>query len=132
MKRSDVEPIVAEHLPRLSAALGLHHWEVTLSYENVDVDDEGYWKRGECTRLVDYQSAHITLNPSAFLTPDDVLKTLRHELFHIILSPFDLYQAAVDRAGINQPITDLLGRIWDHAVERSVAALERMHEGLTQ
>ncbi len=131
MKRSDIDAILAEHLPRLSAALGLHRWEITVGYEDADPDGDGHLQRGECTRLVDYESAHISLNPSALADQDAVLATLRHELFHVVLAPFDLYQAAVERAGLQAPVTDLIGRVWDHAVERSVAALERMWQGLT-
>ena len=131
MDRSAVAEIVAEHLPRLSAQCGLHHWEITVGYAAEPADDDGSLTRGECTRLVDYHSAHVSLNPDAFADADGVLATLRHELFHIVLAPFDLYTSAVERIELPDVAADLLERVRDHAVERAVAGLERMWVGLT-
>jgi hypothetical protein len=87
-------------------------------------------KRGECTRLVDYQSAHISLNPEAFEIESEVLGTLRHELFHIILAPLDLYTSAVARLEISDDAAEILDRVREHAIEQAVGGLERMHAGL--
>lgn len=130
MDKSAVAQVVAEHLPRLSAQLGLHQWEITIGYASEAADDEGSLKRGECSRLVDYQSAHISLNPDAFADADGVLATLRHELFHIVLAPFDLYTSAVEVLELPDVAAELLERVRDHALERAVAGMERMWEGI--
>ena len=118
-------------MPRLLAAFGLHYWEISVGYDPALGSEEDGVTRGECSRLVDYQSAHICLNPEAFECEKSVLLTLRHELFHIVLSPFDLYTSAVERLEMPDQAVELLERIRDHAIERAVAALERMHCGLT-
>lgn len=56
MDHADVQRIVAEHLPRLSQRLGLSGWEITLEFSDKASDGDGTLHRGECTRLVDYQS----------------------------------------------------------------------------
>ncbi len=131
MDRSRVEAVVAKHLPGLQAELGLDRWTIQISYEATGADGDGYLRLGECTRLVDYESACFTLNPEGFSDEAAVLKTLRHELFHVVLAPFDLYLAAVERLGLTSPTAEVVGRVWDHAAERGVAALERMWRGLT-
>jgi hypothetical protein len=130
--RSLLDAIVLEHLPRLSAALGLHHWEITVGYDSALGGDGPGTIRGECTRLVDYQSAHVLLNPESLADEDAVLTTLRHELFHIVLAPFDLYTSAVERLDLPEVTEGLLERVRDHAIERAIAGLEHMWSGLTQ
>jgi hypothetical protein len=131
MDRSEVIAIVERELEPLTHRFGLEHWEIKLSYSPEPIDSDGFLKRGECTRLVDYDSAYISLNPEGLEDEESVLKTLRHELFHIILSPFDLYLAAVERTDIVASSGEILHRVWDHASERSVINLERMWKGMT-
>jgi len=134
MDRSVVERVVIDHLPHLSRQLGLGSWELSVSYDPGlgRGDDSDNTTRGECSRLVDYQSAHIVLNPDAFDSEADVLRTLRHELYHVVLAPIDLYSSAVEQLDSNGPIGDVLGRVLTHSLERCVAALERMYDGLTR
>lgn len=132
MDRSAVAQVVAEHLPRLSQQIGLHQWDISVGYSAEQPDDSGSLKRGECTRLIDYHSAHISLNPDAFSDADGVLVTLRHELFHIVLAPFDLYTTAVEGIELPDVAAELLERLRDHAIERAVAGVERMWAGLSE
>jgi hypothetical protein len=129
--KSQVKLIVDAALDPLMRRLGLERWEVQVSYASEAVDDAGCLTRGECTRLVDYSSAHIRLNPEAFDEPDAVLRTLRHELFHIVLSPFDLYTSMVAEALTMPIVTAMLGRTREHACEQAVINLERMFAGLS-
>lgn len=132
MDRSAVAQVVAEHIARLSAQCGLHQWEISIGYHAEPADDDGSLKRGECTRLIDYNSAHISLNPDAFADEAAVLVTLRHELFHIVLAPFDLYTSAVERIELPDVAEELLDRVRDHAIERCVAGLEGVWAGLAE
>jgi hypothetical protein len=127
-----VTAIVAAHLQRLSAQCGLHQWEISVGYASSPANDDGVLRRGECTRLVDYHSAHIELNPFAFADEAAVLVTLRHELFHIVLAPFDLYTGMVEDIDLPEVAHGLLERARDHAVERAVAGMERLWTGLTE
>ena len=130
MDRSVVESIVNDHITRLTSQFGLHQWEISAGYHPEPADDEGSLKRGECTRLIDYHIAHISLNPDAFADEAAVLATLRHELFHVVLSPFDLYTSAVERIELPEIAEELLERVRDHSIERCVAGMERMWVGL--
>jgi hypothetical protein len=132
MDRSEVKAMVEGELEPLMQRLGIRHWKVRVSYDPESVDGEGHLKHGECTRLVDYNSAHISLNPESFDDEESVMRTLRHELFHIVLSPFDLYSSSVDRAiEVPNAVREILDRVWNHACERAVINLERMFFELT-
>jgi hypothetical protein len=132
LDRSTVERIVGREIEPLKARLGLDHWSIQCSFASAPVDDDGHLLRGECTRLVDYHSAHIVFNPEAFSTEEGVLETLRHELFHCVLAPWDLYTSAVARANLTEVEASILDRVREHATEHTVIGLERMFEGLTE
>jgi hypothetical protein len=131
MDRSEVKAIVEREAGPLMERLGIGHWRVKVTYDPSGVDQDGHLQDGECTRLVDYDSAHISLNPESFDDEEGVIRTLRHELFHIVLSPFDLYCGSVDKLDILGPTGVILDRVWNHACERAVINLERMFNGLT-
>ena len=60
-----------------------------------------------------------------------MIETLRHELFHCVLAPFDLYTSSVERLEVPGPARGILERVLDHAAEAAVANLQRMFAGLT-
>jgi hypothetical protein len=130
MDRSAVQAIVDRELGPLLARLGIDHWKVRCSYAPAPDQDDGCTLRGECTRLLDYHDAFIRFNPEAFEDEDGVLVTLRHELYHIVLAPIDLYTSAVERAVPADSTSAVLERVREHALESAVTALERMYAGL--
>jgi hypothetical protein len=132
MDRSAVQAIVEREAPPLCERLGIDGWNLRFQYEPNGVDSEGYLQHGECTRMVDYHSAHIRLNPESFDDEAALMRTLRHELFHVVLAPFDLYSSAVEQVvGEDHLSHAVLDRVWTHACEGAVIALERMFGGLT-
>jgi hypothetical protein len=131
MDRSQVKKIVDEHIEGLMGRLGIPHWHIIVSYDLRS--DNGIARiKGRCTRTIDYNKAHIEFDPEECEDEADVLKTLRHELFHIVASPFDLYMQAADQCTEkDSPAEAILNRIFDHAVEKVMINLERMFIGLT-
>jgi hypothetical protein len=126
MDKSAVEAIIERELKPLCDRLGLSYWDLDIKYGPIDGSGNG-----QCARLMDYDRATIEFNPEQLDDEAHVLKVLRHELFHIIHSPFDLYSCAVDNAGLGKTMDDVLDRIWRHACEKTVINLERMFNGLT-
>ena len=90
MDASAVKALVSRELEPLAEKLGVGHWDITTSTGSLEAGSDGAMKAGECNRLIDYDAAHIRLNPEAFEADADAIKTLRHELFHILVSPLDL------------------------------------------
>jgi hypothetical protein len=126
MDKSQVRAVVERELKPLIDRLGLGHWDIKVEYGPIGGD-----RSGQCSRASDYEQATISFDPEKIEDEADVLKTLRHELFHIIHSPFDLYSCAVDNAGLGKPMDDVLDRIWRHACEKTVINIERMYNCLT-
>jgi hypothetical protein len=129
--RGQVKAIVDREIEPLMARLGVPHWHVTVSYD-LRADDGTCRTNGRCTRVIDYNQAHIELAPGELDDEAHVLKMLRHELFHIVASPFDLYMQAADQyTKADSPEEAVLRRVFDHAVEQAMINLERMFTGLT-
>ncbi len=128
MDIASVQAIVDRELPPLCKQMGVTFWKIVVEYRCEDQDTDGRLRRGECTRLIDYLDACITLNPEAFDDEAMVLRTLRHELFHVILAPFDLFKAVVDNAVEDRIKSAMLNRVWHHALETAVIGLEVMWE----
>ena len=133
MDSSVVRAVVEKEIEPLMERLGIGHWSVSVGYEPHTSGDPDRIPGGRCTPLVDYDSARIVLNPEAFDGQDEVCKTLRHELFHLVVSPFRVYMHAV-RASLpdGSPLVAVLDEVWIHADERAVKNLERMYFGLTR
>lgn len=132
MDRSAVKAIVEKNLDPLCRSFGIAHWKIAVSYQPEAADENGITEAGNCSRLVDYNKAGITLNPEAFETEEEVLWTLRHELFHIVAAPFDIFLNAVKRATEDdEKSLAILKSVWTHAMEKCVINLERMYHGMT-
>jgi hypothetical protein len=131
MDRGRCEEIVGREIGPLQRRLGVPHWSLVVSYGPID-DDGVARTKGRCTRQVDYDRAHVEIDPEEHDDEADLLKTLRHELFHVVLSPFDLYMQAADQfTAKDSPEERVLERVFTHAVEQAAIGLERLHEGLT-
>jgi hypothetical protein len=112
--------------------LGIPHWGIVCTYEPIPSADDDWQHRADCQIAVNYNKALIRFNPEAFDDEADLVKTIRHELFHIVLSPYDVFLAVV--RPLLEP-TEVVGEMaraaWTHAIEQGVVNLERMYLGLT-
>lgn len=132
MDRSAVRRIVEANLARLMGELGVRHWTVDVDYDFRGHDDGTPGRTvGRCVNLLDYDRATIHLDPDGLDDEAEVLDVLRHELFHVVLAPYDLFGNVVEELTKGNPKLDkAAARVWRHAQERAVAALERMYENL--
>jgi hypothetical protein len=132
MDRSAVKAIVDREIEPLMKRLGIPHWRIVVGYEPESTDDPDRYCRGRNFRLVDYNRARVVLNPEGCDTEEEVLETLRHELEHVVISPFDVYLNAVTAAiPKDSPLAEVLESVWIHAMEQTVVNLNRMYLGLT-
>src|SRR5690349_9045575 len=129
MDRSEVKQIDEREIVDLVDRLGLTQWRINVHYDLRD--DDG--ANGICTRHVDYNNATIELDPAGLEDEAHVLKVLRHELFHVVLAPFDTFINAV------RPLTErdettaaILASVQAHAIEQAIICLERLYRGLTE
>lgn len=132
MDRGEVKRVVDEHIGPLLQRLGIAHWRVDVRYEPRGTDEHG-WVRPACVSVdEDYDQAFVTLNPEAFDTEEEAVRMLRHELFHVVLAPYDVFYGAVLPAFADNPVAArMLDSAWTRAIEQAAICLERMHRGLT-
>lgn len=131
MDRSEVKAIVDREVGPLMRKLGLPHWKIRVVYDLRRGDDESA-TRGECRYLVDYNRATIALDPDCFDEESEVVEILRHELFHLVLSPFQVVLDAMRPVLEKEPtLMAVMESVRVHATEKAVINLERMWYGMT-
>ncbi len=127
MDTSAVKAIVDRHIEPLMESMGIPHWKISVYYDSCS-DPE--WV-AECRRICDYNQAWITIDPRHAVDEAGVVKSLVHELCHVILAPLDVYREAMTQHIENG--TDLAkqeNRLWSHFIEQTVINCERMYRGL--
>lgn len=130
MDESAVRAVVETNLLTYMRAFGIPHWSVSVLYGRCS--DESWAAECDCTAS-DYERATITLDPDRHDSEETVRASLRHELMHVVASPFDLYRDVMTqqlKAGSDMDRAE--SRLWRHCVEKAVKHLERMYFGLCE
>jgi hypothetical protein len=105
--------------------LGVADWKIRIDF----VDHSAENLCGTCDRQLPYQIAVITIDPAAHSSQRDVLDTLRHELIHVMLAPFDSYRAlAIANIKPDSPMDKVEEKAWILSVESAVLAIERVFD----
>jgi hypothetical protein len=134
MDRSELKAIVDAHVDSLIAALGLSDWRLVIEYDRCPSGGPG-----EAVRYLSRQRARIYLDHDemsgsgvvAAGSPEDyALEILRHELFHVLLAPFDTLHDAMTAGMEDSREKQCLNLLFDEAQEAGVRAIERMWPGL--
>ena len=73
--------------------LGIPHWHIEVTYGPCA---EPHWQ-AMCERQVNYNQAHIIIDPKHAHSEEGVIKSLVHELLHVVLAPFDLYREVLSQ-----------------------------------
>jgi hypothetical protein len=123
MTVADAKALVESWLPDLIDALALGHWKITVAY---DKPPEANWQAA-CSRHVSYNVAEIELDAESYLDPAKLFFDLRHELLHVVVSPFDVYTHYVAGFSVNNPTIaaqdEFLRR---YATEQAILNLEKI------
>lgn len=131
MEVREVQAIVERHIESLTGSIGIAHWRIRILYDLRTQEPNGT-ALGQCDRLYDYNQATISLDPGSLEDEEHVLKILRHELFHVLLSPYDMHANITDDLTKgNAKLHGMAARVWRHCQEKAVINLERMYQGLT-
>lgn len=128
MDVSEARKIVEQHISQYMQMFGVNHWKLTVSYDLRESGDGTRRTAARVEMLVDYNSAAISIDPDCCDTEEDVLRHLRHELFHVVLSPYQLYRDVT----ANGKASEAASRVWVHCDEKAVINLERMYFSLTK
>lgn len=124
MDVSEVKRIVEANIRPMIDALCLGHWRIGIDYTKTGRDN---WI-AMCDRSGgDYFVASIILDPEMHDDEREVLKSLRHELLHLHLAPFDLFRDAMTQHIVNDtPEAGQENRLWAFACEQTLGNVERM------
>lgn len=124
MEKSEAKAWVDENLKRLMREYGIPHWRVNIEF--IARDNET--KSGDIETLAEYERADIRINYPTFIDAADLEATVRHELSHIIHSPFDILRDALEQTLTNTAFDTLL-QVFKSCCEMTVRNIERMHTG---
>lgn len=121
MDKSEVQAVVEANIDRIRTAMNLHDWFIGINYE--PTGHPGW--AASCDRAGgDYQRASIIIDPNGHDSETEVLRSLVHELLHLVLAPFDVYRDAISSFAPDEADA-LEQRLWTHAVEQAATRLER-------
>lgn len=126
MTETECRTIVERAIEPMMRQLGIWHWKVRVAYESPGEVD---WI-ASCTSRPDYNKAFIQIDARLLDDEDEVLKTLRHELLHIVLAPMDAYRLMQVQ---HDPESDEGKRelaAWQYFLEQQVINLERACDGM--
>ena len=124
MDRSEVIRIVEANLDSLRDALWLQNWRIGINYGPCEEPDTA----GTCDLTdADYNRASINLDPHHLHNERDVLRTLVHELLHVVLARYGLYRDVVTGLvpkELGDQVTNAELAAWTHAQEQTVLLLQ--------
>lgn len=102
MKESEVRRWLKKNQDFYVRLYGLQDWDI-----RVTVKDTDGTLMGTCNAQYEYRQAEIMLASDALDSELDLIETFLHELEHVLLSPFDLYERAVE-AGVTPSVKKVL------------------------
>jgi hypothetical protein len=131
MDHSEAEAIVRREVKPMLELLGVGHWQVTVHFAALDLDPR-FGTRARVFTYPAYDKAVIEMDPPAFRDEADLIESLRHEVFHILLAPFDVLMETLGPALKHDDVlAETLQSVRQHACEQAVINLERLYDNLT-
>ena len=127
MDKSEVKKLVSKALDPLSRGLAVGHWQIVchLAHDKSN-DDTG----ASIEMKPEYEHAEITVDFDNCETPQRVLRYLRHELIHVLLSEFDLFPEIV-LCELTEEQRAKYQKLWSHVTEKAVVRVEKIFDHAT-
>lgn len=123
LSRREASKLVEREILRLLKVLHLEDWRV----EGCLGRAGGCDSIAEVGALDEYKVASITVDPERHDSLDEISESVRHEVFHLLLAPFQAYRAALKDAN-GEDFKDLPS-LWDRCEEDVIRRLERTSLG---
>jgi hypothetical protein len=129
MNESDVKHWVDNNIDRLMSMFGIPHWRIAVAYRPGSFEDEFVELMRVSTRP-EYERSMITINFYQIQDFEELESTLKHELMHILHSPFySVHDLIENGLGDDHPLLAVIDEAFRQAGEMTVRNLERMHFG---
>lgn len=117
---SQIKEITNKAIKEYIDVFGLQGWRLELVYA-IPKDENPSLVYAQTTLSHERQRATIVINPTAFETEEELHETIRHELYHLVVSPFEiLFHALPNEHRVLLEIVE----------EAIVRGIERMYGGL--
>jgi hypothetical protein len=129
---SECRRIVEANLGPLARALGVGHWEISIVYGPAQGDlpvCDGHRAAARADVNPPYNSAVITIDPEQADEAAEVVERLKHELEHVVQSPFILYRRLMQSHLRTEAQRDQEAALWSYCAEQGVVNLDRMWNG---
>lgn len=123
LSRREADRTLQKELCRLLKALHLSDWKVEGCVGRAGGSDS----IAEVGALDEYKVASITVDPERHDSLEEVAESVRHEVFHLLLAPFQAYRTALKDAN-GEDFRDLPS-LWDRCEEEVIRRLERTDLG---
>lgn len=124
MNHDQARQIVDDAILPMRAALSLQSWKIDIVYRRLD---DGLM--GTCRPNTPYTDAVIEIDCEQAEDADTLLRTLRHELLHIVHSEFQVIRKIAGQF-IDGDAFDAVDVGYTMGAERTVTALESMLDNL--
>lgn len=129
MKTSEARELVENNMPDLMRAMGISAWRVDVSYGDLNSEErDGFNRQMTSNMQPRYEHAVLKIDPGSMDTATYFLHCLRHELIHIMLSPFWSYDDDVRQ--MMPPLDSMniraLDQFYHDRYEALVLRVERM------
>ena len=131
MDKSRVKALVEDNIERYMRLFGIPHWRVTVEYGPIDSSGACGAPAAEMNVQPQYERALMSIDPEKIQDEEMLEAVLKHELLHILHSPFALVWDAIAEAIPDENLYKAIRSIYWNANEMTVRNLERMHAGHT-
>ncbi len=138
MTEKECRKLVKEHMLHMMRALGVSGWTIDVWYDEIEEradTPKRFASQMELSVNWRYEKAVITINPEVLRDKKDLLQGLRHELIHVVLSPFNAYDTHIRKHVGEQPSEtwSAINDAWHGYLESAVLNVERILDwGLDQ
>ena len=122
MDTSLAQAVVEANIEQMIVDLNVQEWNLRITYERLDGDTIA-----SVHMLADYKKATITIDPAKHEEGSEVLRSLRHELLHLHLAPYELAEETIYQL-LSEKERRVLSRMMTAACEQAIRNLEGMLE----
>lgn len=127
MKIKDVSKYLKKNIKNLLYLNGLDDWNIkfVISEEKAPDDTEvALTQACIASLLYEYKVATVIIYPASLHDEHELAQTVEHEIFHILLAPYDMYFNSLDESA-DTPLTNLEKSYQMKCHELAVGALEK-------
>lgn len=119
---SQIKETTEKAIEFYKVAFGLRDWRISVEY-GIPKAENPELIYAQVDAIYERQRATILINPTMFTDEEQLLETIRHEMFHLITSPVSM---------LYNFLPEQHQALIQYIEESIIRGLERMYEGMLQ